>query len=338
MPTAYILEQGAELICTGERGAVCKDGTTLQVLPLMKLDQLVIVGNVGLSTPAIKRLLDRNIDVVFVTQQNRFHGKLTGRTSPHVALRRLQYHRATDAAWSFNVARAVVGGKLHNCRALLQRYRRDRVAPPQALTASITAMAGSLDRLARVQGRSALMGVEGFGTQRYFAGLRAIIAQEWGFAARVRRPPTDPVNVLLSLGYTVLLGNVLSALETVGLDPFLGYLHTTAYNRPSLALDLMEEFRPMLVDPVVVRVLRTSISADDFSFTEDTDRPVVLSDAGKRAFVRALEERMQALVLHPEGSDSGPGQVPYRRCIGLQARQMARAIQRGIAYQPFVLR
>lgn len=189
MPTAYILEQGAELFCTGECMTVCKDGTTLHRLPLIKLDQIVIMGNVGISTPAIERLLDRNIDVVFVTQQNRLHGKLTGRTSPHVALRHLQYRRADDAVWSLNLARAVVQGKLHNCRALLQRYRRDRVTPPPDLAASITTIAASLDQVARVHGRSALMGMEGFGTQRYFRGLRAIIAHKWGFMARVRGSP-----------------------------------------------------------------------------------------------------------------------------------------------------
>jgi CRISPR-associated protein Cas1 len=338
MPTTYIIEQGAELVCDGECLAVHKDEAMLQSLPLIKLDQIVIVGNVGISTPAIKRVLDRNIDVIFVTQRGRFHGKLIGRTSPHVALRHLQYRRADDPAWMLETARALVRGKLHNCRALLQRYRRDRVAPPPELTHSIDALGASLQRVERVRGRSALMGVEGFGTQRYFAGLRAIIAEEWGFAGRVRRPPTDPVNVLLSLGYTLLLANVLGALEMVGLDPFLGYLHTTAYNRPSLALDLMEEFRPVLVDTVVVQAVRTAITSDDFTVTDDAERPVMLSDAGKRAFVRAFEERMQTLVQHPEGRDSGPGQVDYRRCIALQARRMARAVQRGAIYQPFTIR
>lgn len=340
MPALYLIEQGAALHCDGDRMEVRRDDDVLQSVPLVKVEQVIVFGNVQLSTPAIKRLLDRRIEVVFLTQAGRFHGRLVGQTTPHVALRRMQYRRAEDKEWAHGVARAMVGGKLRNQRALLQRFRRDRVDPPAELDGSIAALQEMIDKSARTQGRSALMGAEGFGTKRYFAGLRELFRDaDWGFTARIRRPPTDPVNVLLSLGYSLLLNNVLGMVETAGLDPYLGFLHVDEYNRPSLALDLMEEFRPLLVDSLVLRCCNGGgITPAEFTTTDDPERPILLSDAGKRTFVRAFEERMRLEVLHPEGSDSGAGRVPYRRCIELQARRLVRAIQRGGEYQPLVTR
>lgn len=337
MPTLYLVEQGTELHCDGERMEVRRDDEVLQALPLIKIEQVIVFGNVRLSTPAMKRLLDRKVDVVFLTLSGRFHGRLVGESPPHVALRRMQYRRAEDATWTIAQARAFVGGKLRNQRALLQRFRRDRTTPPPELDASIDALLATIGRLERMQGRSALMGAEGFATKRYFAGLRSLFRDDgWGFVARARRPPPDPVNVLLSFGYTLLLNNVLGTVQTVGLDPYLGFLHVDDYNRPSLALDLMEEFRPLLVDSLVLRCCNGgTLTLDDFSVGDDVERPMILSDTGKRAFVRAFEERMRLEVLHPEGADSGPGKVPYRRCLELQARRLARAIQRGTLYEAF---
>jgi len=339
MPPLYLIEQGAELRCDGERLLVYKDGEALQSMPLVKIDQVVVIGNIQLSTPAVKRLLDRNVEVAFLTQHGRFHGRLTGDAPPHVALRRLQYRRADDAEWSLKLARRIVEGKLRNCRALLQRYRRDRVAPPSVLDDAITTIWETIGKLEPVQGRSALTGLEGYGTRRYFAGFRALLNDGWGFGGRERRPPPDPVNVLLSFGYTLLLANVMHSVQTVGLDPFLGFLHTDAYNRPSLALDLMEEFRPLLVDSLVLRCCNERLlTPRHFGSSDDPLRPIVLHDDGKRSFVRAFEERMRLQVLHPEGADSGPGRVPYRRCVELQARRLARAIRTGGGYETFGVR
>ncbi len=336
MPPLYLIEQGAAVHCDGERLSIRKADEVLQTVPLVKVDQVVVFGNIQLSTPAIKRLLDLDIDVAFLTQHGRFRGRLVGDTPPHVALRRMQYRRADEQGWSFEVARALVRGKLRNCRALLQRYQRDRVAPPPALRESIEALHEVLGKVEGVQGRSALMGLEGFGAKRYFNGLRALLDADWGFTSRERRPPPDPVNVLLSLGYTLLLSNVVYVIETVGLDPYLGFLHTETYNRPSLALDLMEEFRPLLVDMLVLRCCNEKLlSRDDFTPSDDPARPIVLGNTGKRAFIQAFEDRLRKEVLHPDGAGHAPGRVPYRRCIELQVRQLARAIQQGDVYQPF---
>ncbi|NNJ13346.1 CRISPR-associated endonuclease Cas1 [Chloroflexales bacterium ZM16-3] len=339
MPTLYVIEQGAEIGCDGERLEVRRAGEVLAGVPLVKISDIIVFGNVGLTTPAIKRLLDRGIDVTFMTIEGRYHGRLVGEVTAHVALRQAQYARAADAAWALRQAQAIVEGKLRNQRALLQRFARNRADPPPEAGAAAEAMGDYLPRVGRTTRIPALLGVEGSATARYFAGLRSLIGPDWNFNARQRRPPADPVNVLLSLGYTLLANKVRGAVQAAGFDPYLGYLHQLDYGRPSLALDLMEEFRPLLVDSLVLRVCGDGrVTQEDFT-PGDAARPVVFSDAGLRRFLTAFEERMRTQATHPLGADSGPGKVSYLRCLELQARQLARAVRgQDDAYTPFTVR
>jgi CRISPR-associated protein Cas1 len=339
MATLYVVEQGAEISCDGERLEVRRAGELLGSAPLIKLDDVVIFGNVGLSTPAIKRLLDRGIDVTFLTVEGRYHGRLVGQVTAHVALRQAQYARAASEAWALRMAQACVEGKLRNQRAVLQRFARNRAHAPSEALAAAEALDGYLARVGRTTQISSLLGVEGSATARYFSGLRSLLDAQWNFEARRRRPPTDPVNVLLSLGYTLLAHRALGAVQATGLDPYLGCLHKLDYGRPSLALDLMEEFRPILVDSLVLRVCADGrLTPQDFAPGAE-ERPIVLSDDGKRRFLAAFEERMNTEVTHPLGADSGPGRVRYLRCLELQARRIAQVV-RGTAeaYIPFTAR
>lgn len=338
MATLYVIEQGAEIGCDGERLEVRREGATLGSVPLAKVGDVVVFGNVGLSTPAIKRLLDRGVEVTFLTVEGRYHGRLVGEVTAHVALRQAQYARAADGAWALRQAQACVAGKLRNQRALLHRFTRNRADPPAEAEAAAADLDRSIERVGRTTQLSALLGVEGSATARYFSGVRSLLGDGWGFSARRRRPPTDPVNVLLSLGYTLLAHKVLGAVQAAGFDPYLGFLHQLDYGRPALALDLMEEFRPILVDSLVLRVCGDGrLSAEDFQ-PGAGERPIVLGDAGKRRFLEAFEERMRTEATHPEGADSGPGRVSYLRCLALQARRMARAVRESGDYVPFVAR
>ena len=339
MATLYIIEQGAVLGCDGERLEVRRESAVLASVSLVKLDDIVVFGNVGLSTPAIKRLLDRNIDVVFLTIDGRYHGRLIGQSTAHVALRQAQYARAADAAWALGQAQRFVEGKLRNQRAVLHRFTRNRAnAPDEAETAADEAD-GDLRRIGRTTQLNALLGVEGSATARYFRGLRALLGPDWHFTSRQRRPPPDPINALLSLGYTLLAHKAQGAVQSAGFDPYLGFLHQHEYKRPSLALDLMEEFRPILVDALVLRVCGDGrVTPSDFS-EGDAARPVVLGDEAMRRFLTAFEERMRTEATHPLGADSGPGRVSYLRCLELQARQLARAVRGEVAaYTPFTAR
>ena len=199
MATLYVIEQGAEIGCAGERLEVRRAGEQLADVPLVKITDIVVFGNVGLTTPAIKRLLDRGVDVTFMTVEGRYHGRLVGEATAHVALRQAQYARAADPAWALRQAQAIVEGKLRNQRALLQRFARNRASPPAEADSAAQAMGDYLGRVRRTTRIPALLGVEGSATARYFGGLRSLIGPDWNFTARLRRPPTDPVNVLLSI-------------------------------------------------------------------------------------------------------------------------------------------
>lgn len=339
MATLYVLEQGAEIRCDGERLAIWQTDQELGNVPMAKLEDIVVMGNIGFSTPAIKRLLDQQIEVTFLTIHGRYHGRLIGEATAHVALRRNQYRRADDEAWALAMAQACVSGKLRNCRAVLQRFARNRQQVEKEVLESIEALEHFIDRVDRTTKISSLVGVEGSGSAAYFGGLRSLFDSEWMFNNRNRRPPTDPVNVLLSLGYTLLVHKTLGAVQAVGFDPYQGFLHQLDYNRPSLVLDLIEEFRPILVDALVIRCCNDGrLTANDFSPSDDPKHPILLSNEGKKRFVAAFEERMRTEVTHPDGADGRPSKVSYWRCIELQARLLARAIQTGTSYQAWTTR
>jgi CRISPR-associated protein Cas1 len=339
MTTLYVVEQGTELGCCGERLEVRRDDAVLQSVPLVKVEDVLLLGNVQVTAAALNRLLDRGVEVTFLTLYGRYHGRLVGEVTAHVALRRAQYRQADDAQWALALAQTLVRGKVHNCRALLQRFARSRETVPPEVGKSIELLDWYRERVGRTTQLSSLLGVEGSATAAYFKGFRALLAEEWAFGGRKRRPPPDPVNVLLSLGYTLLTHKMLGAVQAVGFDPYQGFLHQLDYNRPSLALDLLEEFRPLLVDSLVLRVCSDGrVGLADFAPGESADRPVVLSDAGKRAFVTAFEERMRTLARHSLGAEGKPGRVTYLRCLELQSRMLARAVRGDGEYEPFLAR
>lgn len=334
MTALYVVEQGAKIKKERRRLVVVKDEQTLQSIPLIKIDQVLLFGNIGLTTPALTWLMSQNIDVVFCDSQGRYRGRVVGQSSGHSKLRRLQYRRVDDPRFAVNTARTIVQAKLQNSRTLLLRYRR-RLEKPE-LTIAIDRLADLRQRAERVHTVNSLLGVEGVGAAVYFEAFAGLFKQEaWRFEKRVRRPPTDPINVLLSFGYTLLTRRLEAAVEMVGLDPYLGCLHADSYNRPSLALDLTEEFRSIVVDSVVLRCLNSElITPDNFSRQEDPERPVLLDEAGRSRFIQEFEGRLALTFTHPARQEK----VTYNRCFELQARAIAQAIQTDGLYQPFVVR
>ena len=333
MPPVYVTEQGAKLRITGRRLVVGKDGKDLAVVPLVKVSEVVLFGNVALTTPAIKTLLKRGVDVVFLQRDGRYCGRLVGPPTKYGDLRRWQYARVEDAGYRLRAAQAIVRAKLHNCRTLLMRYNRS--LEDSDVGEAIARLKELIARVGRTTQTSSLMGVEGRGAALYFGVFKRLFKGDWLFEKRVRRPPTDPLNVLLSFGYTLLGHAVESAVLTVGLDPYLGLLHTTAYGRPSLALDLIEEFRHIVVDSVVLRACNQGLIApDNFALQDDPQRPVLLDDEGRKRFLREWETRLETTFQHPLTRE----QVTYRRCFEIQAREMARALREGETYRPFTVR
>jgi CRISPR-associated protein Cas1 len=332
----YLTEQGSSLSRTGRRLIVTKSGETLAQVPLISVSQVVVFGNVSITTPALQLLLQENVETVLLSSAGRFYGRLVGPTSAHGSLRVAQVLRSQDPAFALGLAQRFVHAKIHNMRVILQRYARRQ--DDDSLRACVSALDGLLDGAERCQTINSLSGMEGRATAIYFGAWKGLVNPPWRFDTRQRRPPTDPVNVLLSFGYTLLSQNILSAVLTSGMDPQVGFLHQLHYNRPSLALDMMEEFRPVIVDSVVLRCLNNQIlTPADFRPGEEDEYPLVLMQDGMKRFIREMETRFEQSIKHPQTGDS----LTYRRLFLEQAYGVARLLREGQSpalYQPHLIR
>jgi len=334
MPPLYIVDQGARLRIEGRRLIAEKEGQRIVQVPLAHTNAVILFGNISLTTPAMKRLMSSGIDVIFLTREGRYEGRLVGPLSKFGLLRQRQYERMGDAGFGLRVAQTIVHAKCLNARTLLLRYNRDLGRGDIATSAE--RLGWLAERALRTTRLNALRGVEGSASAAYFSVFRHLFKRDWPFEGRQRRPPPDPVNVLLSFGYTLLTRELEASVSLVGLDPYLGLLHVTEYGRPSLALDLMEEFRAIVVDSVVLRCLNNDlITPADFSPGTTPDRPVLLSDNGKRHLIRTFEERVETTIRHPVTQE----QMTYRRAFEIQTRLLARCLREGTPdYQPFRVR
>lgn len=338
MPPLYVSTQGARLAYRARRLVVEKDDQVLTTVPAAHVSQVVLLGNVSLTPPALTYLLGQGIEVVFLTVDGRYKGRLVGPERGNGLLRLRQYERVRDPEWSLGVARAIVGAKLHNLRTLLRRYARraDAPEPAAALSAAADQLTDLIAHAERARTLNSLSGVEGRGSAVYFSVFRhLIVVPGWRFEKRMRRPPPDPVNALLSFGYTLLTRQMEWAVWAVGLDPYLGFLHRAEYNRPSLALDLVEPFRPILVDSLVLRCLNNGILRPDH-FEEDPEGPypVRLGEEGRALFLREWEGRLNLELTHPATEE----RMDYRRCLEVEVRRLAHAVQSGEPFSPFRVR
>lgn len=334
MSAIYITEQGAQLGIDYRRLEVRKDKEVLAEFPLGHIDRVVILGNVGVTTPALKRLMQEGIDLVFLSLDGQYYGRVTGEATPHVALRRAQYRWQGDDAFTLALAQRVVAGKIRNQRVLLQRQQR-------AGHMELLGVLGDLEdyeaRAGRTQTLNALLGVEGSATARYFSGYRLLFESVWQFTERNRRPPRDPINVLLSFGYTLLARAAESAVRAVGLDPYVGFLHKDVYNRPSLALDLSEEFRPVIEGLILHVCHHGLIHPEDFQPGDEAagERTLVLERDAVKRFVTAYEERLGQVIQHPRTGE----RLALWRFIELQAQEIARCLRAGTPdYRALVFR
>jgi len=321
------MEQGSVLHKRSERLEVTKDGKLLLQVPAMKVEQVVVFGNIQVTTPALGYLLKEGIDLAYLSSRGVFRGRLQPPRSRNIYLRWAHYERGRDSRFQLQVARAIVAGKIANARTLCLRFQR---------AGHVKEIGSALERLEDLRRKAAqadlaaLRGIEGAAAGLYYWILRQVLRGDLAFPRRTKRPPRDPVNVLLSLAYTLLLNSVMAAVEIVGLDPYLGFYHAEKYGRPALALDLMEEFRPTVADAFVVMLInKRVVTADDF---HEEFGQVRLSYGGQRRFLREWSEKLNDEITHPYFDYS----ATYARCIELQVRLLAKVIQGELPeYLPF---
>jgi CRISPR-associated protein Cas1 len=323
----YVTEQRSVLRKTSDRIYIEKDHQVLLEVPCLKLDAVLLFGNVQVTTQALVELLDHGIELAFLSLSGKLHGQLTPPKARNLPLRMKQYESAHSAAFCLGLAREWVRGKIANAVAVLRRFRRNH---PEALAseeieAVEAPLSSALDRAASLD---TLRGLEGAAAARYFHALRAMVPAAFGFDGRSRRPPRDPVNALLSFGY-VLVGNELqSLLDGMGFDPYLGFYHQIDYGRPSLALDLLEEFRAPLVDRFCAGLLnRGVLRAEDFHPT--AEGAVLLGREALQRYFPAYEEELGTPFT------VGDEKLTFRQLFRRQAERLARTLTDGAPYESF---
>jgi len=328
----YLNTQGVRVGKSGGVLQVKENDKVVQEVRVGETGQVNVMGNVQISTQAIQALCEAEVPVCYFSMGGWFYGITLGFNEKNVFLRRNQFRLAEQEYFCLSLARRLVSGKVRNQRTLLQR---NHIEPDKRTLAGLKEMA---DRADSARAVDELLGIEGNAARLYFGAFAGMIKPDdesagaddfpFDFEGRNRRPPRDPVNALLSLGYSMLAKDLTVACYAVGFDPYVGFYHQPRFGRPALALDLMEPFRPLIVDSAVLTAVNTGmVSGRDFV---RAGTAVALTAAGRKGFLRAYELRMDTLVTHPLFEY----RVSYRRLLEIQARLLARVLEGELANYP----
>ena len=334
--TLYVQTQGSYLRQEGETVVVERERAVVARIPIHTLSGIVCFGNVLCSPFLLGLCGERGIHVSFLTEHGRFLARVEGPVSGNVLLRVAQMKAANDPRQARDIAASCVAGKMLNARTILQRRLRDH-GDDEVCSHAVIELAGAVQQLRKAATTDEVRGVEGTAAARYFEAFNElIVAQRAAFAIRNRnrRPPLDPMNALLSFLYTLLAHDCVGALESVGLDPQIGFLHALRPGRPSLALDLMEEFRAPLVDRMALSLVNLQqLGPKDFKVSESG--AVEMSEAARKTVLLAWQKKKQETILHPFlGEKVEIGLLPY-----VQALLLARHLRGDLdAYPSFLLK
>jgi CRISP-associated protein Cas1 len=333
--TLYIQEQGTILARQGERLLVKKDDAVLLEVPAAKVDQIFVFGRCAITTPAMTFCLQEEIPVVLLSSRGRYYGLLDSPVGDRVSLHRQQFSRAEDQDFCLATAKSVVRGKLANCRVLLQRHQRRKGL--DAVKAAIADIDGIIGRLPQAKTLDEVRGHEGHGAARYFDAFTHLVQPDLGFTRRARRPPTDPINSLLSFGYTLCFYNLYGLIRGRGLHPFVGHLHAMRDRHPALASDLLEEFRAPIVDSLVLYLVNSKLltAADFYRPQVDPDGACLLRDRGRKLFLQHFEQKMTTAITHPHTGET----AEWRRAMDVQVAHMRQWIVGEVTeYRPIEIR
>ena len=328
-PESYLSKDGENVVVSVKQQEVFR-------ISALNIEAIVTFGYMGASPGLMKLCTDRGIGLTFLSPSGRFISRIQGQVRGNVLLRKAQYGISDDATKSTMIARICIAGKIQNYRNILRRYERD-----YGYVEEIENAVNIIDRAKRdvlnATSKEQVRGLEGDAASCYFSVFPKLIVNQnadFPFNGRNRQPPKDAVNAMLSLAYTLLTNDVTSALETVGLDPYVGFLHTLRPGRASLALDIVEELRAYLGDRFVLSLInRKQITASDF--LNQGDEGVVLTENGKKTFLTAWQNRKKEVVTHPFLQEKIPvGLIPHA-----QAMLLARCIRGDLdAYPVFLVK
>lgn len=332
----YVTEPGAFILLEGESLIIKIDNEKAMQLPLHNLEGIVCFGYAGVSPALMGACAERNINLCFLTPAGRFLARITGKVKGNVLLRKQQYRISDHEEQPIKIAASFLLGKISNSRKVIQRGMRDHamLVDMAQLSDAAKSLKEQMRSILLCKTIDDLMGFEGTAAKTYFGVFNQLILQQkdaFYFKERSRRPPLDNLNSLLSFLYTLLTSEAVSALETVGLDPYVGFLHQDRPGRPSLALDLMEELRPVFADRLALSLInRRQISGEGFTVKESGG--ILMDDETRKTVIKAWQERKQEEIVHPFLNETVSfGLLPY-----IQALLLARTLRGDLdAYPPF---
>lgn len=334
--TLYVTSENKYLSLDGENIVVKENKKEISRVPLSNLDSIITFSYTGASPSLIRKCSEKNVPIVFMNQYGSFMGRTSGKVNGNVLVRKKQY-QISDSKDSILIVRNMILAKVYNSRWILERFTRDH--PMQVNCEQLKSVSTYLkEHLKDIRGCEdvdMLRGIEGKMASEYFSIFNELIIQQkenFFFHTRSRRPPLDNVNALLSLSYSLLTSMTTAALEGVGLDPCVGFMHGLRPGRYSLALDLMEELRPVFADRFVIKLINKRIlTSKDFQMSEDG--AVALTDEGRKVFLKEWQERKKEEIVHPYlGEKLQWGMVPH-----IQALLLARHIRGDLEeYPPFL--
>lgn len=335
--TLFVTSENIYLSLDGENVVANRDGEAVARYPLHTLQSIVSFSYSGASPALMGACTERNIGLAFCTPRGKFLARVTGPTQGNVLLRRTQYRIADDPNQSCRIASHMIFGKVYNARWSIERTRRDHTMriDSERFAAVSLQLQGLLTQILEETSLDSLRGLEGVGASAYFSVLDDMILREkdcFYFHERSRRPPMDAFNAMLSFAYSLLAHDCASALESVGLDAYVGFMHRDRPGRESLALDLMEELRPCFADRFALTLVNNRVlSASDFDFRENG--AVFLNDKGRKIFLQKWQERKKEQITHPFLEEKLPwGLVPY-----VQSLLLARYLRGDLDdYPPFL--
>ena len=320
----YVKEQGAYVGKDGDRLVVRpREGKPIS-MPLMDVSQVSLFGNVQMSAQVLREIVDRGIPICHFSYGGWFHAITTGHVHKNIELRMAQFATAADPVKSLQLAKGFITAKIKNSRTMLRRHADEQHQR------DLDQLAEWVQKAERAASAETLLGLEGMAAKVYFAGFARLLKGDGSFDlnSRNRRPPKDPVNALLSFVYSLLSKELTIAVQAVGFDPLLGFFHKPRYGRPSLALDLAEEFRPIIADSTVMMLINNG-EVSESSFLARAGS-VALTEAGRKAVITAFERRMEQEITHPIFGYK----ISYRRVLEVQARLLSRVLLGELADYP----
>lgn len=332
--TLYLVDEGAELAKESEKLIVRKNGVVLLALPALNVDQVMVFGRNAITTPAMQLCLRHRIPIALLSRLGRYHGRIDAENFSFLQLQEAQFLARQDPARALVLAQAMQLGKLENSALVLTRYARHREGEgASACHLAARQIRDLARRLRTANDLDTLRGFEGAAARAYFGAWKMMLAPEWGFNGRIARPAPDPINVLLSFGYTILYQCVAGLLQARGLNPHLAFFHVGSGTHLALASDLMEEFRQVVVDACVLNLcMNGRLTPQHF---RRTGAACTLNSDGARLFIRALESKFNSTMTHPVNEQK----LDLRRIIDAQVQLLCKAIRHPeTAYQACVFR